>query len=53
MLAKYILAVLATAFLVAAARGAMRRGRAHPQVRTWALVGVIFGIVSAWLFSRG
>jgi hypothetical protein len=53
MAAKYILAVLAVAFLVAAAGKASRHGHGHPQARTWALVGVIFGIVSGWLFSRG
>ena len=53
MAAKYILAVLAVAFLVAAAGKASGQGNRHPQVRTWTLVGVIFGIVSGWLFSRG
>jgi hypothetical protein len=52
MAAKYILAVLAVAFLLAAAGKASRHSAGHPQVRTWALVGVIFGIVSGWLFSR-
>jgi hypothetical protein len=53
MAAKYILAVLAVAFLLAAAARATRHGHTHPQVRTWALIAAIFGIVSAWLFSRG
>jgi hypothetical protein len=52
--AKYILAALSVLFLILAftqmARGG---GAAHPQSRTWLLVGIIFGIVSAWLFSRG
>jgi uncharacterized membrane protein HdeD (DUF308 family) len=51
--AKYILAVLACAFLIA---GGLRLGsdggRQHPQSRTWLLIGGIFGIVSAWLFFR-
>lgn len=48
ILAKYILTALAVAFLVAALmRGG---GISHPQSRTWLLIGVIFGIVSAWLW---
>jgi hypothetical protein len=50
MLAKYIFAVLAVAFLAA---GIFRGGRARVQSRTWLLVGVIFGVVSGWLWSRG
>ena len=53
MAAKYILAALACVFLIA---GVLRLGRdggkQHPQSRTWLLIGGIFGIVSAWLFSR-
>ena len=53
MAAKYILAVLACAFLIA---GGLRLGRdggrTHPQSRTWLLIGGIFGVVSAWLFAR-
>jgi len=45
MLAKYILGALAIVFLIA---GTARRHRI--QGRTWLLVGVIFAIVSAWLF---
>jgi hypothetical protein len=53
MLAKYILAGLAAAFLIAATlRVAGDRGWSHPQARTWVLVGAIFGIVSAWLFYQ-
>jgi hypothetical protein len=52
--AKYILAVLAVAFLAAALmRLAQGRGTSHPQIKTWLLVAVIFATVSAWLFSRG
>jgi high-affinity Fe2+/Pb2+ permease len=48
--AKYILAGLAAVFIVMAlARG----GPSHPQSRTWLLIGVIFGAVSAWLFYQG
>ena len=46
MLAKYILGALAVIFLTLGAS----RGWRHPQGRTWLLVGVIFAIVSAWLF---
>ena len=53
MAAKYILAAAACAFLLAAAvRLARDGGRPHPQSRTWLMVAVIFGIVSAWLFSQ-
>jgi hypothetical protein len=49
--AKYILAVLACAFLTAGGLHLGRDGgKQHPQSRTWLLVGAIFGIVSAWLF---
>jgi DMSO reductase anchor subunit len=49
MLAKYILVVLALAFLLTA----LTRGPRTPQGRTWLLIAVIFGIVSSWLFARG
>lgn len=53
MAAKYILAVVGAAFLVTGLARAGRLGASHPQVRTWLLVGAIFGLVSAWLFLRG
>jgi DMSO reductase anchor subunit len=49
MTAKYILAVLALAFLIAA----LTRGPRSPQGRTWLLIACIFGIVSSWLFAKG
>jgi hypothetical protein len=49
MLAKYILAALAIAFLLAA----LIRGAGSPQGRTWLLIACIFGIVSSWLFAKG
>ena len=53
MSAKYILAGLAVAFLAAATLRLMgERGWSHPQARTWLLVGIIFGVVSAWLFYQ-
>jgi hypothetical protein len=48
--AKYILAGLAVLFTV---MGIARGGPSHPQSRTWLLIGVIFGGVSAWLFYQG
>jgi hypothetical protein len=51
--AKYILAVVGAVFLVLGLARSTRRGIAHPQTRTWLLVGVIFSLVSAWLFSQG
>jgi multidrug transporter EmrE-like cation transporter len=51
MAAKYILALLAGAFLIA---GGAAIGRREPsQRRTWLLVGTIFAAVSLWLFARG
>jgi hypothetical protein len=53
MLAKYILAGLAVAFLAAAILRLMgERGWSHPQVMTWLLLGGIFSVVSAWLFYQ-
>jgi len=52
--AKYILAVLAVAFLAAALmRVSHGGGISHPQTKTWLLISVIFAAVSAWLFSQG
>ena len=54
MAAKYILALLSVAFLVAGALRLSRdAGKLHPQSRTWLLVGGIFAVVSSWLFARG
>ena len=53
MLTKYILAALAAVFLTLAfvriGSGGMK---AHPQSRTWLLIGIIFGVVSAFLFLQ-
>jgi hypothetical protein len=51
MAAKYILATLACAFLIAGTRG-MARPEKRIQSRTWLLVGAIFGLISFWLFAR-
>ena len=54
MAAKYILAVLAAAFLAAALLRLSRGGGiSHPQTKTWLLIAVIFASVSTWLFSQG
>ena len=51
MAAKYILAVLSVAFLVAGAlRLARNGGKPHPQSRAWLTIAGIFAVVSAWLF---
>jgi hypothetical protein len=50
---RYILAALSVLFLVLAfSRMARAGGSAHPQSRTWLLIGAIFGVVSAWLFYQ-
>ena len=53
MATKYILAALAAIFLVL---GLARIGRhsqaAHPQSRTFLIIAIIFGAVSAWLFYQ-
>ena len=49
MLARYILLLLAVVFLFAS----IVRGTRTPQGRTWLLIAIIFGIVSAWLLTRG
>ncbi len=52
MLAKYIFGILAAVFLIA---GTLRRVSSDggPQSRTWLLIGVIFAVVSLWLFTTG
>jgi hypothetical protein len=52
--AKFILAVLAVAFLAAALLRLSRGGGiSHPQTKTWLLIAVTFGVVSGWLWWRG
>jgi hypothetical protein len=51
MAAKYILAVLSLIFLgFAAARLLRDRTLAQSAAKTWLMVGVIFGLVSAYLW---
>ncbi len=53
MAVKYIFAALAAVFLLLAfTRLAHKGAKAHPQGRTWLLIGIIFGAVSAWLFYQ-
>ncbi|HET9386378.1 MAG TPA: hypothetical protein VFO67_14650 [Gemmatimonadales bacterium] len=53
MAAKYILAALSVLFIVLGLRRMSRGGgAAHLQSRTWLLIGIIFGVVSAWLFTQ-
>jgi hypothetical protein len=48
---KYILGALAIAFLVAAAARLLRNGnRIDPAARTWLTIGIIFAVVSGWLW---
>jgi len=51
--AKYILAVVAVAFLVAGLTRGPKPGVPGGQARTFLLVGAIFAAVSAWLFYQG
>ncbi|MGC3987185.1 MAG: hypothetical protein QM777_21935 [Pseudorhodoferax sp.] len=44
-----VFALLAGAFLAAAAARALRLRRADGAVRTWAWLALVFGAVAAWL----
>jgi len=49
--AKYILPTLSTVFLLLARLRIQREaGRILPASRTWLLIGIIFGLVSAYLW---
>ena len=51
MAAKYILGALAVVFLALAVARIMRDGgRIMPASRTWLLTGIIFAVVSAYLW---
>lgn len=53
MTAKYIFPLLAVAFLAAALMRLSAGGAiSHPQTKTWLLIAVIFGVISAWLWWR-
>jgi hypothetical protein len=53
MPAHYILGCLAVVFLVLAGLRSARDGKIGPAARTWLLIGVIFGVVSAWIGLSG
>lgn len=49
--AKYILPMLAAVFLLLAALRSQRdRGRIMPASRTWLVIGIIFALVSTYLW---
>jgi hypothetical protein len=52
--AQYVLGCLAVVFLVLGGLKSLREGNVGPAARTWLMIGVIFGVVSAWIWlSRG
>ncbi len=50
MWARYILGVLAVVFLLLAGTRSLREGRIAGAARTWLTIGLIFGLVSTWLW---
>jgi DMSO reductase anchor subunit len=50
MIAKYILATLAVLFALLTVIRMIKDRGFGPGSRSWLLIAVIFGIVSAWLF---
>jgi cytochrome c oxidase assembly factor CtaG len=53
MAAHYILGLLAGVFLVLGALRSVCEGQVGPAARTWLMIGVIFGAVSAWTWLTG
>lgn len=54
MAAKYILAVLAAVFLaLASVRIIRNRAQITPASRTWLTIGIIFALVSGYLWMSG
>ncbi len=54
MAAKYVLALLAVAFLLAALWRMSRDGfKLGPASRTWLVIALLFGAVSGWLWWSG
>ena len=54
MAAKYILGLLCAAFLMATLWRLSRDGfKLGPASRTWLMIAVLFGAVSAWLWLTG
>jgi hypothetical protein len=50
MEARYILGSLAVVFLVLGGLRSALEGKIGPAARTWLMIGVIFGVVSAWIW---
>jgi hypothetical protein len=50
MTAQYVLGCLAGVFLVLGGLKSLREGNVGPAARTWLMIGVIFGVVSAWIW---
>ena len=50
MAAQYILGCLAVVFLVLGGLRSARDGQVGSSARTWLMIGVIFGVVSVWLW---
>jgi len=53
MPARDILGLLAVVFLVLGGLRAIREGQVGPAARTWLMIGMIFGAVSAWTWLSG
>jgi hypothetical protein len=53
VLAKYIFGALSVIFVALALIRMTGGTEVTPQSRTWLLIGVIFGVVSAYLFLQG
>jgi hypothetical protein len=51
-LAHYLFPILAVLFLALASRARLQGGQRAGAVRAWATVGIVFSLVSAWLWSR-
>ena len=50
MEAQYILGSLAVVFLVLGVLRSAREGKVGPAARAWLMIGVIFSVVSVWLW---
>lgn len=50
MAARYVFGCLALLFLASGLARTARDGGVGPAARTWLLIGVIFGLVDAWLW---
>jgi hypothetical protein len=50
MAAHYVLGCLAVVFLALAGLRSARDRKVGPAARTWLLIGVIFAVVSTWIW---